>query len=123
MTRITHEEVNQLLVGSDNEQSQTITLELVFQKITEYESGRMILVTKEEYEKLLSYVKQQAQNELTLTEYIKLKLKRFNMSKAEFEEMKKLEYILAVNMGVLTKWLEKKFKTKLEKSTMERNII
>ncbi len=103
MTRITHEEVNQLLVGSDNEQSQTITLELVFQKITEYESGRMILVTKEEYEKLLSYVKQQAQNELTLTEYIKLKLKRFNMSKAEFEEMKKLEYILAVNMGVLTK--------------------
>ena len=66
---ITHEEIQKILGGSDNDQHETITLELVIKKIAEYEKGRMILLTTEEYEKVISYIIQQQTQEKLLNAY------------------------------------------------------
>ena len=53
-------------MGSDKEQTETITLELLIKKLTEYEKGRMILLKTEEYEKLIAYITQQQTQEQRL---------------------------------------------------------
>ena len=63
---ITHEEAKNILMGSDKEQTETITLELLIKKLSEYEKGRMILLTTEEYEKLIAYIAQQQSQEQRL---------------------------------------------------------
>ena len=49
---------------------------------------------------IVSYILQQEQNELTLKVYLKHRTIRTILDINDFEEMKKLEHILLVNMGM-----------------------
>lgn len=54
---ITHEEARQIILGTGEQQ--TITLDVLLKKLKEYQGGKMMFLSLEEYNKMLAYITEQ----------------------------------------------------------------